>query len=99
MSGITIPVLLEGRLKVCYSCKLSGHVKSECTIVKYRVCYEFGHDDPGCQKQIIRRCVIGTSSNLLVTTTTIIYTPKPTSVVAETQLKIKICYGVKSQVI
>jgi hypothetical protein len=56
MSGITIALLREGRLKVCYSCKLSGHVKSECTIFKYRVCYELGHDDPDCQNQITRRC-------------------------------------------
>lgn len=50
-AGLNITVHLEGRQKVCYRCKQTGHIKSECTTQKCRVCYEIGHDDPDCQNR------------------------------------------------
>lgn len=48
LNGLSIPVQLEGRMKVCYRCKQAGHIKAECTIVKCGKCYQLGHDDDSC---------------------------------------------------
>ncbi|CAF0942152.1 unnamed protein product, partial [Didymodactylos carnosus] len=47
--GLTVPVHLEGRERVCFRCKQSGHLKRDCIIEKCQVCYNLGHNDPHCQ--------------------------------------------------
>ncbi|CAF2927116.1 unnamed protein product [Rotaria sp. Silwood2] len=68
--GITIPVLLEGRIKVCYRCKSSGHIKSEYTALKCRVCMEIGHDDSDCTRKRSYANIAGTFSRQASTPTT-----------------------------
>ncbi|CAF4820888.1 unnamed protein product [Rotaria socialis] len=91
--GISVPVLLEGRLKVCYRCKESGHVKSECNKLKCQICYEIGHDDPTCNKQRTYANVASTSTTPLITPRIDVQVAKETPVVNKTQLKT--CYRCK----
>ncbi|CAF3677512.1 unnamed protein product [Rotaria socialis] len=91
--GISVPVLLEGRLKVCYRCKESGHVKSECNKLKCQICYEIGHDDPACNKQRTYANVASTSTTPLITPRIDVQVAKETPVVNKTQLKT--CYRCK----
>ncbi|CAF5081976.1 unnamed protein product, partial [Rotaria magnacalcarata] len=87
--GINVPVLLEGRLKVCYKCKESGHVKSECNKLKCQICYEIGHDDPACNKQRTYANVASASTTPLITPRIDVQVARETPVVNKTQLKIK----------
>ncbi|CAF1580880.1 unnamed protein product [Rotaria magnacalcarata] len=93
--GINVPVLLEGRLKVCYRCKESGHVKSECNKLKCQICYEIGHDDPACNKQRTYANVASASTTPLITPRIDVQVTRETPVVNKTQLKIKTCYRCK----
>lgn len=71
-NGLNITVYLEGRKKVCYRCKQTGHVQTECSIPKCRNCHVVGHDDPSCRlRHTYATAVLSTPSNQMITPTLI----------------------------
>lgn len=67
--GLNILVHLEGRKKVCFRCKKSGHVKADCPIPVCQKCKGVGHDDPGCRlRHSYATAVLSTASNIINST-------------------------------
>ena len=67
-NGLNIIVYLEGRKKVCYRCKQTGHVQAECSIPKCRNCHVVGHDDPSCRlRHTYATAVLSTPNNQPIT--------------------------------
>ena len=95
MSGITIPILLEGRVKVCYKCRQAGHTKSECTMIKCQVCWELGYDDITCTKSRSYANVTSASPNILFTPSNAAQGVNPTSTLTRLIPKIKLCHKCK----
>ena len=95
ISGITVPVLLEDRLKVCYRCKLSGHVKSECTTLKCQICKEIGHDDPACRRTKSYSNVTSTTLSPATTPHGVSTDNKSAPLPTSSQLRTKRCHRCK----
>ncbi|CAF4644598.1 unnamed protein product [Rotaria sp. Silwood2] len=78
---MTIPILLEGHVKICYIRKGNGHIKSEYVVPKCQNCGELGLDNPECNRQRTNASSTGTlvKPAILITSLTATQATEPSS--------------------